>query len=53
MALLVRDGNMEKSRPLAASHLSLLQVTMTPPDDRRYRAVYETTVAMRNRLFGD
>ena len=53
MALLVRDGDTEKSRALAASHFSLLQVSMTPPNDGRYRSVYETTIAMRNRLFGD
>jgi len=53
MALLVRDGDSEKSRTLAASHYSLLQVSMTPPNDGRYRSVYETTIAMRNRLFGN
>lgn len=31
----------------------LLGVAATPPDDGRYRAVYESTVALRNRLYGN
>ena len=40
-----RDGD--------ATRLSALGVTFTPPDDTRYRAVYESTLALRNRLFGN
>lgn len=35
-----------------ATKLSAVGVTMVPPEDGRYRAVYESTVALRNRLFG-
>lgn len=33
--------------------LSVLGVVIAPPDDTLYRAVYEDTVALRNRLFGN
>lgn len=33
--------------------LSALGVVFAPPDDTHYRAVYEDTVALRNRLFGN
>lgn len=33
--------------------LSALGVVFTPPADTHYRAVYEDTVALRNRLFGN
>lgn len=33
--------------------LSALGVVMEPPNDTLYRAVYEDTVALRNRLFGN
>ena len=33
--------------------LSALGVIMAPPDDRRYRTVYEDSIALRNRLFGN
>lgn len=33
--------------------LSALGVTVTPPDDARYRTVYEGSIALRNRLFGN
>jgi type IV pilus assembly protein PilW len=35
-----------------ATRLSALGVTIDPPDDTRYRTVYESTIALRNRLFG-
>lgn len=31
----------------------LLGVTMTPPEDGRLRTVYESTIALRNRLYGN
>jgi len=31
----------------------VLGVAVTPPDDGRYRSVYESTVALRNRLYGN
>lgn len=33
--------------------LTSLGVTFTAPDDRRMRAVYQSTIAIRNRLFGN
>ncbi|KPN20991.1 hypothetical protein AO715_14500 [Xanthomonas sp. Mitacek01] len=33
--------------------LSALGVVMAPPNDLRYRAVYEDSIALRNRLFGN
>lgn len=33
--------------------LSPLGVKVTPPNDARYRAVYEDSIALRNRLFGN
>lgn len=33
--------------------LSALGVIVTPPDDARYRTVYEGSIALRNRLFGN
>lgn len=58
---LVRVGLLARStepaaaeqRNAAATSLSALGVTFAPPDDARYRAVYEDTVALRNRLFGN
>ena len=58
---LVRVGLLARStepaaaaqRAAASTPLSALGVTFTPPDDTRYRSVYEDTVALRNRLFGN
>ncbi len=36
-----------------ATRLTAVGVMVAPPDDRRYRAVYEDTIALRNRLFGN
>jgi len=33
--------------------LSALGVVVTPPNDQRYRTVYEDSIALRNRLFGN
>ncbi|WP_449280135.1 PilW family protein [Luteimonas changyuni] len=33
--------------------LSMLGLTITPPDDTFYRSVYEDSIALRNRLFGN
>lgn len=35
------------------NELNAAGVTYTPPDDGRYRATYQTTVALRNRLYGN
>lgn len=40
-------------REAGSMRLSALGVIMAPPADARYRAVYEDTVALRNRLFGN
>lgn len=59
---LVRVGLLARSTEPAAAEqrdtdvttpLSAVGVTFSPPDDMRYRAVYEDTVALRNRLFGN
>jgi type IV pilus assembly protein PilW len=40
-------------RDAAIAPLSALGVKVTPPDDKRYRTVYEDSIALRNRLFGN
>lgn len=40
-------------RDAALPSMATLGVRVTPPDDRRYRYVYEDSVAVRNRLFGN
>lgn len=34
-------------------NIALLDTSVTPADDGRYRTVYETTIALRNRLYGN
>ncbi len=46
------DAAAAEQRAGAATRLSALGVTIAPPDDTRYRAVYESSIALRNRLFG-
>lgn len=41
------------SAALLAQPPRLLGVQVTAPDDGRYRTVYESTIAMRNRLYGN
>ncbi|WP_202841085.1 PilW family protein [Luteimonas saliphila] len=58
---LVRVGLLARSTEPAAAEqrnanaapLSALGVAFVPPNDTRYRAVYEDTIALRNRLFGN
>ncbi len=38
--------------PQAANRPRVLNVTMNPADDGQYRSAYESTIALRNRLFG-
>lgn len=38
--------------PANTERLRILGTNMTPPTDARYRATYESTVALRNRLYG-
>ncbi|WDI92294.1 PilW family protein [Xanthomonas campestris] len=54
VGLLVRGASSETAatQQAVAKH-SVLAVTVTPPSDGQYRSVYETTVALRNRLFGN
>ncbi|TDK34118.1 prepilin-type N-terminal cleavage/methylation domain-containing protein [Luteimonas terrae] len=47
------DSAAAQQRVATVTQLSVLGVQITPPDDRRYRAVYEDSVAFRNRLFGN
>lgn len=37
----------------AANPLTVLNIRFTPPNDTRYRTVYEQSIALRNRLFGN
>ncbi|PPT74715.1 pilus assembly protein PilW [Xanthomonas arboricola pv. populi] len=54
VGLLVRGASSETAATQqAAAKPSVLAVTVTPPSDGQYRSVYETTVALRNRLFGN
>ncbi|NIK34455.1 type IV pilus assembly protein PilW [Xanthomonas arboricola] len=54
VGLLVRGASSETAATQqAAVNPSVLAVTVTPPSDGQYRSVYETTVALRNRLFGN
>ncbi len=55
---LVQVGLVARSpEPAAATQavlpLSALGVRVTPPNDSRYRTVYEYSIALRNRLFGN
>lgn len=52
LGLLVR-GTGERAASQQPASLKVLQVSMTPPADGQYRSVYETTIALRNRLFGN
>lgn len=52
----VQLGLLARSSERAASENvpnDVLQVTITPPNDGNYRTSYETTIALRNRLFGN
>ena len=54
VGLLVRNGGQERAASeQAAIPPAVLQVAMTPPADANYRTPYETTVALRNRLYGN
>lgn len=54
LGLLVRGGALERSASAQATAApQVLEVGMTLPEDGHYRSVYETTVALRNRLFGN
>lgn len=54
LGMMVRGGGVERaaSSQAIAPH-DVLEVAMTPPADGRYRSVYQTTLALRNRLFGN
>jgi type IV pilus assembly protein PilW len=43
----------QRETGVGVTQLSALGVVMTPPADARYRSVYEESVALRNRLFGN
>lgn len=47
------DAAAAAQREASTMRLSALGVVMTPPQDTRYRAVYEDSIALRNRLFGN
>lgn len=52
----VQVGLLARSSEKAASEnvpIEMLQVSITSPNDGNYRARYETTIALRNRLFGN
>lgn len=55
IGLVARSLNPAAARQREATVVSLsaLGVRVTPPDDTRYRTVYEQSIALRNRLFGN
>jgi len=54
VGLLARSPNPAAAAdPTAASRVQSLGVTFAPPADTRYRAGYEASVALRNRLYGN
>ena len=54
VGLMVRNsGERAASLQTATNNRALLEVTMPAPQDGNYRSTYETTVALRNRLFGN
>lgn len=54
IGLMVRGGSIERSASEQATTTpEVLQVTMNAPEDGHYRSAYETTIALRNRLFGN
>ncbi len=54
LGLVVRGGSERAASEQAeAGKMSVLAVSLNPPADGHYRSVYETTVALRNRLFGN
>lgn len=52
VGLLIRSTERATATPRANSPRSL-GTTLTLPNDGRYRSVYETNIALRNRLFGN
>ncbi len=54
LGLLVRGGGNERAASAQAQVApTVLDVEMSLPADGHYRSVYETTIALRNRLFGN
>lgn len=53
VGLMMRNTGERAAAPQALKDLAVMQVTMPPPQDGNYRSVYETTVALRNRLYGN
>lgn len=57
IGLLVRGGSERAASEQAeigqTGSLNVLAVDIDPPSDGHFRSVYETTVALRNRLFGN
>lgn len=52
--LLVSPNRSSAAAPAAANAALVAQgVTFTPPSDGNYRNVYQSTIALRNRLFGN
>lgn len=53
LGLLVRDGGERAASLQANNAIRALGVQFNTPNDGHYRTTYETTVALRNRLFGN
>lgn len=53
LGLMVRNTGERAAAPEAQRDLAVLQVEMPSQADGTYRSVYETTVALRNRLYGN
>jgi type IV pilus assembly protein PilW len=56
IGLLVRNSGNSGERAASAQSAvaqTVMQVSMPAPNDNNYRSTYETTVALRNRLYGN
>jgi type IV pilus assembly protein PilW len=53
LGLLVRGTGDRAAVDQSTTHLRVLNVDMTTPNDGQYRSTYESTIALRNRLFGN
>lgn len=53
LGLLIRGTNDRAATAQSTQLPRVLNVKMTTPDDGNYRTSYETTIALRNRLFGN
>lgn len=53
VGLLVRNSGERAASAQSADAQAVMEVSMPAPNDGNYRSTYETTVALRNRLYGN